>query len=526
MSKILSETKSPGLNLTLLFCIYLSLLPLTVAAQKIDFSAKTIKEPVNVEFWKRHLQKGIELDSSLFRISPQVIFHRPMDFERAAFDSSVSFLFTDFNSTADFRETKFRGRADFVWTEFKGMADLGETKFKGRAGFWRTTFDSIVNFGDAEFDSTADFRKTKCKGEAGFVGTKFHGTADFRWAPFDSSVSFVNAGFHSTAFFGVTEFKGTADFSSATFDSSVSFRYAGFCSTAYFVRTKFKGKADFKWARFGGDVLFLGAILPGNLDFRYVKDISKEIDFTFSLPPNSKEKCHIALAGADISKIKLNMTLFTLWFPKDTTFGKSSAGKDSIIREDTTLEKSSAGKDSIIRIDSTSYDGQLSVYESVLKKLKDDGLMESYKILDIEYRRFKYKHGGFFGGYIPNTFWHWLWNYGYSKWRVFAWTFGLWVVFSLLNLIFFYPKLSESVYAIAFLEKLETSVLTGVKKRLFYFFQVVTYTAIVFFGLKMDVAKFKKGVVREHPGLFVYLMFVYVVGLVCLGFIVNIIFTR
>lgn len=436
MSKILTGTKFARLNFALLFCVCLSLFPLGVVAQKIDYSDRTIEELVDLKYMEIHHQKGIEIDS--LKLVPSVIFHRPINFTRTTFNSSVIFFFAQFNSTADFGSTKFRGIAHFHWV----------------------AFDSSVIFSFAEFDSTADFGITKFKGTANFLG-----------ATFDSSVSFLHAEFDSTVDFFGTKFEGMA----------------------HFDWTKFKGKADFGEAHFGGDVTFSNAILPDTLDFRGVKDIKKEIDFTLSRPPLSGGKCHIALAGADISKIKLNMALFTLWFPKDIYI---------------------------------SYDGQLSVYESVLKKLKDDGLMESYQILDIEYRRFKYKYGGFFGGYIPNTFWHGLWNYGYSKWHVFAWAFGLWVVFSLLNLIFFYPKLSESVYPIPFLEKLETSPLTWVKKRLFYFFPVVIYTAIVFFGLKMDVGKFKNGVVREHPGLFVYLMVVYVVGLVCLGFIVNIIFTR
>jgi len=551
ISKILSETKSVRLNFTLLFCICLPLLPLSVTAQPIDFSATTFKEPINIEFWKQHLQKGIEIDSSygIFHI----LFHRPIDFTEtefthtadfrlatfdssvsfylATFDSSVSFYNAEFHSTADFGGTNFKDTADFHWAtfdtsvrfwgaDFHSTADFEGTNFKGRAGFQRATFDTSVRFSAAGFHSTADFPWTDFKGTADFRWTNFKGTADFDLATFDSSVSFSLAEFDSTTDFGHTRFNGTAyfeqtkfkasaDFGWATFDSSVSFSYAVFDSTANFVVTKFKGRADFEWTRFREDVIFSDALLPDTLDFRYVKDISKEIDFTFSLPPRSKGKCHIALAGADISKIKLNMALFELCFPVDTIWGKSTAGKDSIER-----------------IDSTTYDGQLSVYESVLKKLKDDGLMESYQILDIEYRRFKYEYGGFFDWYILDTVQKWWWNYGYNKERIFAWAFGLWVVFSLLNLIFFYPKLSESVYAIDFLEKMQDIAYTGIKKWIFYALQVVSYTAIVFFGLKMDVAKFKKGVVREHPGLFAYLMVVYVAGLFCLGFIVNIIFTR
>jgi uncharacterized protein YjbI with pentapeptide repeats len=485
MSKILSKAKSVGLNLALLFCICLSLLPLGAVAQVIDFSLKTIEEPIDIDFWKRHLQKGIEIDSSNGYL-PHLILHRPINFAEATFYSRVNFWFAEFNSTADFSQTKFKDTGYFEWA----------------------TFDSSVSFFGAEFDSTADF---------GY--TRFKGSADFGGAAFDSSVSFSAASFHSGANFSGTDFKGRPDFSGATFDSSVGFFNAEFNSTAdfwgtefkngaYFAETKFKGKADFGEARFGDDIIFSNAILPDTLDFTYVKDISKEIDFTLAQPPLSGGKCRIALVGAEISKIKLNMALFTLCFPTDTTFGKSSAGKDSIIG-----------------IYSTSYDGQLSVYESVLKKLKDDGFMESYQILDIDYRRFKYKHGGFFDRRILNTFQRWWWNYGYSKELVFLWAIGFWVLFSLVNLKV-YPKLSESVYTIGFLEKIQESAYTGIKKWIFYALQVVSYTAIVFFGLKMDVAKFKKGVVREHPWLFVYLMMVYVVGLVCLGFIVNIIFTR
>jgi hypothetical protein len=540
MSKVLSETKSVALNFALLFYICLSFLPLRVVAQPIDFSNKTIEEPIDIEFWKQHIQKGIEIDSS-DRHYPRVIFHRPINFAGAAFDSSVSFYLAtfdssvifynvEFHSTADFGGTNFKDTADFHWAtfdasvrfwgaDFHSTADFEGTNFKGGANFFRATFETGVRFSAAGFHSTVDFLRTDFKGTADFQWTNFKRTTNFDGAAFDSSVSFSLAEFDSTtdfghtkfnspAYFEQTKFKAMADFGWAAFDSSVSFSYGVFDSTANFVVTKFKGRADFEWTRFREDVIFSDALLPDTLDFRDIKDIRKEIDFTLSLLPRSKGKCHIALAGADISKIKLNMTLFTLCFPIDTNFGESSTGKDSVTS-----------------IDSTSYDGQLSVYESVLKKLKDDGFMESYQILDIEYRRLKYEHGGFFDWYIMDTLQRRWWNYGYSKERVFLWTFGLWVLFSLVNLKV-YPKLSERVYEIKFLEKMQDSAYTGIKKWIFYALQVVSYTAIVFFGLKMDVAKFKKGVVREHPWLFVYLMVVYVVGLVCLGFIVNIIFTR
>jgi hypothetical protein len=340
----------------------------------------------------------------------------------------------------------------------------------------------------------------------------FNSSVGFQYAKFNSGIDFYLTTFGSGISFYCAEFNSKADFEWATFDSGVTFDFAKFDSTVDFWATDFKGTASFREAQFGGDVTFGHAILPDYLDFRYVNDIRRVIDFTLSHLPVSRTKCHIALEGADINKIKLNMTLFTLWFPEDTV----------IVRPTHLGIIVSRGR--------ISYDGQLSIYESVLKKLKDDGLMESYQILDIEYRQFKFHHGPKLLGIlnigpllnILNNVW---WYYGYYKWLVFIWTIGLWVFFSLVNLVM-YPKPSESVYAIAFLEKLETNSLTGVKKLLFDFFRVVTYTAIVFFGLKMDLTYFRGDKVKDRPGLFVYLMFVYVIGLVCLGFIVNIIFTR
>lgn len=89
-----------------------------------------------------------------------------------------------------------------------------------------------------------------------------------------------------------------------------------------------------------------------------------------------------------------------------------------------------------------------------------------------------------------------------------------------------YRKLNERVYTVGFLESERDSEAGWVANLLLYTMRVVTYTALIFFGLKMSVDKFKTGVVRRHPVLFGYLMVVYLVGLVCLGFIANMVFAR
>lgn len=492
-------------------------LPLTAVAQmidfsgveEIDFSGDEFHEPVDAEYWMHHPQDGIEVLPHAF--GKEVMFRHPISFKSVRFYSTASFKYANFESVADFSNAQFYSAADFdlaqfdstvvfYFAQFNSEVRFLGAKFNFEADFFEAQFDSAAIFNDAQFESTAFFRDTEFYSLADFNFAQFHSVVNFSYAQFDSTVDFIEAQFHSKANFGWAEFHFTADFRYAEFHSTADFRYAEFDSEANFRKAKFKGKVSFK-----------NATLPHNLDFREVIDIAKEIDFTYARPPGENNKCGIALSGTDIGKIKINMRIFELWFPADTTFKDSIAGKDTI--------------KVIGEIDSSSYDEKISVYVSVLKKLKDDGLMDSYRILDIDYREFKYRHDGGLNWYVANTFHRFWWNYGYAKELIFLWTIGFLFLFSVLN-INFYRRLSENVYAIPFLGKRDYDSMRWPKSWLYYWLQVVTYTAIIFFGLKMDIAKFKQGVVRSHPFLFVYLMFIYVLGLVCMGFIANIIFTR
>ncbi|UCD57556.1 MAG: hypothetical protein JSV16_00150, partial [Candidatus Hydrogenedentota bacterium] len=60
-------TAKTGLSicLTAFILICSCLLPLSAAGQTIDFSDSVFKEPVDAQFWKRNLQDGMEIDSSI-----------------------------------------------------------------------------------------------------------------------------------------------------------------------------------------------------------------------------------------------------------------------------------------------------------------------------------------------------------------------------------------------------------------------------------------------------------------------------
>lgn len=401
-------------------------------AQGLDLIGKIFMEPVDIKYWFKYYPEAVR-DTGIWSGRASVIFIKKTNFMSATFGSTASFRWARFGSGANF--------------------------FSAR-------FDRTADFGRATFDSTAIFYFAKFGSRANFFSAKFDSTADFKYATFDSTTDFRDASFGSIT-----------DFSKARFYSTADFRGARFDSTANFSRATFKANASFRNAQFKSNVIFTDAILPDGLDFRYIIDIPKEIDFTLTRLDSSKKRCEIALFGSDIKKIKLDMIKFHLSFP-----------------------------------DSLEPDQKKSVYESVLKKIKDDGFMDSYENLDIEYRQFKYHQS--WGGWLLDAMDCGWWYYGYWKLLIFAWSAFFYVLFSLFNLGL-YNRLREKIYSIGFLE---TEARHHVKNTL-------VYTAIIFFGIKMDIDKFKNGASQQHPALFCYFMLMYVSGLICLGFMVNLIFS-
>ncbi len=521
------------------------------ASQTIDFSGDTIREPVNVEFWKRQIQEGvegIEIDSS--KIIPRFTFYRPISFDSAIFKAIADFRCATFYGTAWygsalFGDATFEDTANFGWATFAKGAWFYRATFHATSDFFEARFNGVSVFSEVTFEDTADFRFATFDTNASFGGAVFRDISDFfkatfrdwtsfRRTTFDSTANFRVAIFEGPVYFEKTSFENTANFCGATFDDTANFSEATFdsISVAVFARACFGKAADFRRVKFLGKQEFFGARLPDSMDFRHVTEIVHEIDFTYCLPSRKGAKCQIALEGSDISKLKLNMKLFHLSFPEETSVDtRLITATDTIdLLENRRLKVCfdpivNTIVDSIM--DTTVYpthDQKLSIYEEVLKKLDNDGYMDSYEILDIEYRRFKDKHGGgltYVGGWLQD----WWWDYGYAPEKVFKKTLWIWFILSIINLAL-YHKLREGVYAIPFLDRWDYHRVSWLKRWVYYWLEVVTYTAIIFFGLKMDVAKFKTAALRSYPVLFFWLMVNYVVGLVCVGFIVNIIFTK
>ncbi|MCX6829882.1 MAG: hypothetical protein NT002_11470 [candidate division Zixibacteria bacterium] len=495
------------------FLLYLCIISASISicfaaasAKTINFQDTVFREAVNLDYFRRHPSDGVEIDSTRSPQAPALIFHNPISFRDAHFGFPADFGHMHFDSRANFINVHAESSAVFAYVTFDSMAHFGLAQFAFPANFSHARFETSANFQGTRFDN-ADFQSAYFGDTAHFGATCFNSWANFTRAQFASYSIFKDARFASSVLFYSAVFDSTANFWSAKFDSLTSFREVRFASSAVFYG-----------ARFLDAVSFYKAELPRELDFRFVTHISEEIDLSFALLDSAAPKCQIALVGSNISKIKLDMRLFELWFPADTTWVRDALYKNT---------------DTVESIDSITYDQRIGVYEQVLKKLKDDGFMESYKMLDIDYKRLKYDHMSEKWYLWPvatflNIFQVIWWNYGYSPELVFLWTFGLWlVIFSPVNL-WLYPRLSQELYVIDFLEKKRELYLGKGKARNYpyYGIHVITYTAIIFFGLKMDLDKFEEGAVKNHPALFSYLMLIYASGLFCLGFIVNIIFTR
>ncbi len=118
----------------------------------------------------------------------------------------------------------------------------------------------------------------------------------------------------------------------------------------------------------------------------------------------------------------------------------------------------------------------------------------------------------------------WWWNYGYDKGRIFWWTGGLFLLFFFVN-HWNHKYLVNEVYSIKALEPLFKmsyyESLKGPHRLERPFLGALFYSALIFFGVKLDVSAFKINHSGKNIFFVVYLYTFYVIGIVCLVFIAN-----
>jgi len=94
--------------------------------------------------------------------------------------------------------------------------------------------------------------------------------------------------------------------------------------------------------------------------------------------------------------------------------------------------------------------------------------------------------------------------------------------------MFFLSWLSDNIYAIDFLGPIKKNPqrkLDFLKRAFKRVAHSIIYTSIVFFGLKMSLDKFNEKA-TENFALLGYLLSIYVIGLFCTGYLVNILLVK
>jgi hypothetical protein len=308
---------------------------------------------------------------------------------------------------------------------------------------------------------------------------------------------FEDSSFSDTAIFESYIFKDTAVFTDASFGNYVRFSHAVFNKAVYFDDVTFGKTAAFDNVRFPHyakftnlgptdslSIQFSHAVLPDTFDFSQNPALGCTIDLT-AADFDKPHTCNIFLFNTDISKFKLDYFHFRLLMPDSTITPAYDTSRQKITK-----------------------DQKEAMYEALLNNFKQRGQEESYKRLDIEYQQYKWQNSWAHGiSWVPAIWW----NYGYDKEYVFVWIIASLLVFSLINSLCL-GMLNDQVYEVFKPGLIDKK--TGYGRKLW---QSVVYTGNIFFRLTLDRDCMK----FEKLGPTLYFFVVYVVGVLCLGYLAS-----
>ncbi len=257
------------------------------------------------------------------------------------------------------------------------------------------------------------------------------------------------------------------------------------------------GKTDFSSCKFLGDATleFERTELPDTLDFSNT-EFANLVDLTGTVA-NPSGPCYINLLHADIDKIKMQYGNFRLYFPNN------------------------------MKTNPERYDEITSTYDRLLASMSANGFKDSYEELDCEYKLWKASRvppkSSYFtdyanklvyavnlvGGYIAYAWW----KFGYARERVVLWTLLFLIIFAAFNEAY-YDKV-QSAYTIENLDTRKLPQVEADKKRGIYAW---LYTMHVFFRISLDFGR-----INFDKRITYVLILQYMTGLVCTGFLLNLI---
>lgn len=159
------------------------------------------------------------------------------------------------------------------------------------------------------------------------------------------------------------------------------------------------------------------------------------------------------------------------------------------------------------------------IYQNLMSVQEENGYKEGKQKLDIEYNDFLLRHEWSFDRFFSK---HW-WNYGYNKELIFKWTLGLFCLFFFTNLFtlkYLYYKIYPMKPLHSHFEQNYTDD-SWVQKTFYHIGGTFFYSALIFFGIRLEVSNFNINRTIKDYIAATYLYSFYVIGIICLVFIAN-----
>ncbi len=313
-----------------------------------------------------------------------------------------------------FTNETFHGITEFKYDTMYNC-NFDTIVFKKPVSFKRSIFDSITDFSeDVHFESTVTFDHTTFNGLVDFSNVKFDSTVTFDSVTFNGLVDFSHASFEDSVIFNKCIFNDSSSFNKCTFDKVCHFRNCFFSDTS---------KINFTEATINLLSFEYDTTLPSELCFYKAKILNQAKIFKPDTLETRDTVCYINLNNEYVDKFSFFYHDFKLCIP-DKSFH------------------------------------QHRVYNQLLKKYKDDGMLHCHELLNKEYQEYCFKHDHYNGGTHPlnsfgflqelfgellNTLHNYWWGYAYEKERILIWTILFLFIFSYIN-IFFGKKIFSKIY--------------------------------------------------------------------------------
>jgi pentapeptide repeat protein len=333
-------------------------------------------------------------------------------------EEKVAIKFCQFDKSFGLSNIKFDNDFIFAGNDVKNWSII-HAQFDGRAYFDGANFLNGVNFGNSEFNSIVSFDDAKFHYYVDFYGAKINKTLDFSDLHLDSFVvSFSNAVLPELiVFVNNTSTKGKADFTLGLSGNTNQIHYINvFQSDISTFKIEYNHFRLCFFNRLFGD---------SEVEASLVNTSNNNAQDSIAVIINKNKKLY-SLSDPELAKKLLTSAEFRTYI---SSIFPGTEPPDSIINDFISFNIYMYG----ILPSRLTTDEKTSIYEMVLKNFQENGQMDSYEKLDIEYKNFKN------GIFILPRIWN---NYGYDKELIFAWTIGFLIIFTTIT-YFNFDKLNK-----------------------------------------------------------------------------------